>query len=377
MDSNTISVEQQVIANDCLGAITSDCMGLDANNDFADGTVAVARSDSEDVPLCPQNAFGEYGKVRAVSDSIVPVYGWPNEYALDCGITTGTLVPKKAPSMCMTVAGGSMSSGAAVQIYPCNISGVDRTWRFVGPDREDPDYLTDGDYQLRNTKSDLCLAVQGKSLAAAARLVQLPCATAGSESEWSGPMWLRYTSNAYFPLRNRNSGMCIATNGGSIVSSTPRIQYPLWRHRNGRSLELTMRSLEFDLRRRKYTLVQATLAVLVGAALVASAWAAFGVIQYRRCLDAQFAVPGLDGDYDPRIIEGGCLLQGETMTYVILFPPFPGFPVTLWIFASVPFLLTSMAVIAVVQRRLRVAARDREDQANARRIAQARAESSR
>jgi len=78
-------------------------------------------------------------------------------------------------------------------------------------------YSADG-----NPHNDMCLAVEGASMAAGARIVQARCTYDGINND----VWWQEQAHVYgMQFRNQRSGLCIAVKGASDANGAQIIQY--------------------------------------------------------------------------------------------------------------------------------------------------------
>jgi hypothetical protein len=156
--------------------------------------------------------FGLTGAAQASPDPTVPSTVW-NEMVIP-------LDNARANTMCVDVPGGSMSAGAALQLFHCHGSGSDggpQRWHFNFQGS-----VGNGDrvYQIWNTNSGLCIGFANNSAVTGTRLVQERCDQA--------PAWAEHLSNAngvnpYFELIALNTNLCMAASNASDANQTPLV----------------------------------------------------------------------------------------------------------------------------------------------------------
>jgi V8-like Glu-specific endopeptidase len=125
---------------------------------------------------------------------------------------------------CLGVDGSSISSGAHVSAFYCDgrqYPNDNQYWRLqsIG---------TSGFFLFVNTKSGLCLGVDGASTADGARVSQFGCDPTPTTTEnqaWRFTFTRSVGNTNYYQIRNGKSGKCIGINGGSNANGAFASQF--------------------------------------------------------------------------------------------------------------------------------------------------------
>ncbi|MEU5942119.1 ricin-type beta-trefoil lectin domain protein [Micromonospora sp. NPDC047548] len=99
-------------------------------------------------------------------------------------------------SLCLTVAGASVTNGAHAIMATCN-GGAEQNWYWYGS------------AQLVNAKSGKCLSIEGGSMAAGAHAIQWTCIYGAPEQGW--------TQQGYVQ-KNNKSGLRLSRLDGTSVN---------------------------------------------------------------------------------------------------------------------------------------------------------------
>jgi galactose oxidase len=111
---------------------------------------------------------------------------------------------------CLAVEGASTAAGARVVQASCRQAGNDQ-WQMQP---------NGNDVQLINKQSGLCMAVTNASLSNAAQVVQVACATANNQ------LWTLSVQGAGYALKAKHSGQCLDVYGASQADGAAAIQWP-------------------------------------------------------------------------------------------------------------------------------------------------------
>ena len=172
--------------------------------------------------------LGHVGEVPATSTSLVSrtgnIQGWIAAPASNVFLngSVGTFLNGDS-GKCLGVDGSSTASGAHLSSFYCDgrqFPNDNQYWRLQS--------IGSGFFLFVNTKSGLCLGVDGASTADGARVSQFGCdptPTTGENQAWEFVPTGSVGATNYFHIRNGKSRKCIGINGGSNANGAAASQF--------------------------------------------------------------------------------------------------------------------------------------------------------
>ncbi|MET8153822.1 pectinesterase family protein [Actinoplanes sp. NPDC049668] len=147
--------------------------------------------------------------VLAAAAALVGVTTSPAQAAPAAGVAYQLKVTKSG--MCLDVPGASTGNGALLQQWGCTANSAWQQFTLVA---------NGSNYLLRNVNSGKCVDVPGWSTASGVQLQQYTCVGSQANQQWS----LTASGSGTYQIVNVNSGLCISDKDASTTSGNAIIQ---------------------------------------------------------------------------------------------------------------------------------------------------------